>query len=510
MGGTKVGLEATAQLPPQFRPRALSAPPVLRFPLVLVSVLVLLGCVLLAVLHVDDRYRTDHVTGVRMALAQYVVDGTLYPPLHDDGWYGGTRFMPLPIVLHAAIARVTGEYLVSGRVLSYAVTLAVLVVIVVLLRRWRCPAPVLLGLVAASVGTSAALSAVMGLRTDALALLLQLLAVALVAESARRRWTLAAAGLAGIALFAKVTAVWAAPAICLWLLLVDRRRLAWFVSGYTGAVAGLGLLLGLLTNGRLFENVIGLSSAGVEGPGSALHAPYRLLLLLLHEAVPTWLLLAPAAIAIGLAARDRRWTAYQVSLLFALVVLVVELADIGTGSNQLVDVAALTTLVVGALAARRWRDWVQGALAPAGLALVLLWANIAGFATVAQDVRVALHDPSAFAAQPLGDAARSDTRVLSEDPYVPVSLGQRPVVLDPFMLLRIDRREPRAVNQLLHQIRTQSFDIVVLVEPLAPIDREWWREFHFGPRVIAALADAYVLDRSVQGYHVYVPAAGAP
>jgi hypothetical protein len=512
MGGTRLSSEATAQLPPQLYPRrarALSVPRVLGIALVAVSVLVLLGCLLLALLHFDDRYRTDHVTGVRIALAQYAVDGTLYPPLHEDGRYGGTRFMPIPIVLHAAVARVTGEYLVSGRLLSYAVTLATLVLMVVLLRRWRCPLPVLLGLLAAVFGTPAALSAVMGLRADALALLLQLLAVALVAESPRPRWTLVAGGLAGLAFVAKLTAVWAVPAICLWLLLVDRRRLGWFLPAYVGAAGGLVVLFGVLTDGRLFENVFGLSAAGVEGFGSLVHGPYRLLLLLLDEAVQIWLLLLLAAVALWLATRERRWTAYQVGLVFALVVLVVQLADIGTGSNQLVDVAALTALVVGALAARRWPDPAHGALAAAGLALMLVWGNIAGSVVVTQDVRGALVDRSGFDAQPVPDVS-SDTRVLSEDSYVPVSLGQLPVVLDPFMLLRVDQRDPGAVDELLQQIRAQDFDLVVLVEPLAPVDREWWQEFHFGPRVIAALADAYVLDRHLHGYYVYVPVGIAP
>jgi hypothetical protein len=483
---------------------------VLAVPLVVVSLLVLFGCVLLACVHADDRYRADHVTGARIALARYAADGTLYPPLYQDdgGRYGGTRFMPLPIVAHAAIARLTGEYLVSGRLLSYAATLGVLVLLAMLLRRWRCPTPVLLGLLAVVVGTPAGLSAVMGLRADALALLLQLLALALVAESSRPRWTLAAGALAALAFVAKLSAVWAVPAICLWLLLVDRRRLAWFLPAYLGALAALVLLFGVLTDGRLFGNVLGLSAAGVGGLGSLLHAPYRLLLLLLDEAVPVWLLLPAAGVATWLAARERRWTAYQLGLGCALVVLVVELADTGTGSNQLVDLVALTVLVVGAFAAGRPGVPALGASTAAALALVLLWGNIAGFAVaVAPDLRqAAAGDSSSFAARPLAGVAGPGSRVLSEDPYVPVSMGQLPVVLDPFMLLRIDARDPAAVDPLLRRIRARDFDVVVLVEPLAPVDRDWWREFHFGPRVAAALNDAYVFDRRVQGYYLYVPA----
>jgi hypothetical protein len=504
-------VKTTTRLSPQMRSPPIaagSAPRVLAIALVVVSLLVLLGCALLAYVHIDDRYRTDHVTGTRIALARYAAEDTLYPPLHEDGRYGGTRFMPLPIVLHAAVGKVTGEYLVSGRLLSYAVTLAVLLVLVILLRRLRCAVPVILGLLAVVIGTPAGLSAVMGLRADSLALLLQLLGVALVAESSRPRWTVAAAVLASLAFLAKLTAVWAPAAICLWLLLVDRRRLAWFLPTYAATVGILLALFGVLTDGRLFENVFGLSTAGVEGLGSLLHGPYRLLLVLLDEAIPLWLLLPIAGAALWFAGRHRRWTAYQLGLVFALVVLIVEMADVGTGSNQIVDLAALTVLVIGAFASHRWADSAHGAVASAGLMVALLWGNIAGIAgAVAPDIRDVVGDRSVFRAEPLRESVRPHSRVLSEDPYVPISMGQPPVVLDPFMLLRIDRQDPAAVDDLLRRIRAHDFDLVVLVEPLAPVDAEWWREFHFGPRVVAAIADSYVLDRIADGYYLYVPAA---
>ena len=55
--------------------------------------------------HLGDRYKVGHVQGIWMALAQYAHEGTLYPPLSDGVRFGGTRYMPLPIVLNAAASR---------------------------------------------------------------------------------------------------------------------------------------------------------------------------------------------------------------------------------------------------------------------------------------------------------------------------------------------------------------------------------------------------------------------
>ena len=104
-------------------------------------------CFILAV-HVDDRYDVDHASGARIALARYASDGVLYPPLAEDGHFGGTRFMPLPIMLHAAASKVTGEFVMSGKLLSILTMIAVLAVVHRVVRREGCPRSLSAGLVA--------------------------------------------------------------------------------------------------------------------------------------------------------------------------------------------------------------------------------------------------------------------------------------------------------------------------------------------------------------------------
>ena len=57
-----------------------------------------LGWLYLAASHLHDRYGALHVQGAWMALARYANEGVLYPPLYDGQRYGGTRWMPLPII----------------------------------------------------------------------------------------------------------------------------------------------------------------------------------------------------------------------------------------------------------------------------------------------------------------------------------------------------------------------------------------------------------------------------
>ncbi|HZB02254.1 MAG TPA: hypothetical protein VE800_09125, partial [Actinomycetota bacterium] len=145
--------------------------------LIAAAVVVAGAWLLLAVAHVDDRFMVDHVSGVRIALARYANDGTLYPELYRDGFYGGTRFMPLPIVVHAASARLTGEYLVAGKLLGYLTTAGVVAMTFLILRGRRCPFALNLALSVLLLTTSAGLAASMNMRGDLLPLVLQLVAV---------------------------------------------------------------------------------------------------------------------------------------------------------------------------------------------------------------------------------------------------------------------------------------------------------------------------------------------
>ena len=472
-----------------------------------VSAVAAAAVALVAAIHIDDRYAVDHASGARMALARYADHGMLYPPLVGEDTFGGTRFMPLPVLLHAALSRLTGEYLVSGKLLAAATMLAVGVVMFAVLRRSACPIPIAAGLVGVVLTTQTGLLAVTGLRGDSLPLLLQLLAIAVAAESGSRRAAWFSALLAALAVTAKVHALWAPAAIIVWLWTSDRRRLRDFAVVF---VASTALLLGglaIVTRGRFLENVFGLSAAGIDGAAALVTSPYRLLNLLVGEAPGTWLLLPVALVLVGMAVRRRSVDPWQLSLVAALLVLLVVLGDIGTGGNQLLDAVVLSAIVVGRAAGHAPPEIRSIARWRVALSVVIVWILVSGMAvTVAPAVRDAvgtIRDPSRFAAEPLAGLADETTELLSEDPYVPVSLGLDPVVLDPFMLPRIGRDNPAAVRELVDRIDDKDFELIVLLEPLD--DSAWWADYHFGSRVIDAVERSYELSERVQGYDIYRP-----
>jgi hypothetical protein len=85
-----------------------------------------------------------------------------------------------------------------------------------------------------------------------------------------------------------------------------------------------------------------------------------------------------------------------------------------------------------------------------------------------------------------------------------VLLDQTPVVLDTFMLLRLDRDDPDQTEELRQRIESKAFSKIVLIRQLDPSD-DWWRTNHFGPRLIRSIARNYRLTAHVDTYWVYEP-----
>jgi hypothetical protein len=464
--------------------------------------------------HVDDRHGIDHVSGSWMALAQAVNSGTLYPPLYDGEAFGGTRFMPVPIVLQAVAAQVSGEYLVSAKVLTALLMAALLALTFVLLRRGRCPTPVALLLTSTLLVTGTGVTAATSVRNDVLPVLLQLGAVALVAGSTTRRALAVAGALCALALVSKLSAVWAPIAIGIWLLRGDRRRLMAFGGALLAVLAAALAAFLVASDGRIVDNVVGLSLQTTGRVGS-LHEQVSRVRLIAREGfgVLGALLLLLAAAGTVLAARRRRLDLYHLAFLASLVVSAVVLVDPGAFVNHLVDAQVLAVLVVG----RSWQElspWPgRWALVPTAIVVVLLVGTALAYdehVPVRADVRALVHgttDPDERNPA-LAVVVRPGGTLLAEDPTIPVLLGRQPVLLDPYMLRRIGERHPQWRADLVRRIDAAEFDEVVLLY-LPESAPGWYDHIHLGPEVVGAIERRYRPAERVEGYWVFVPAASA-
>lgn len=459
--------------------------------------------------HADDAYGVDHVAGSWLALARSAAEGTLYPAIYDGESFGGTRYMPVPIALHGGLGLLVGDYLVAGKLIAYALMATLLVVVLVVLRRERCPLPVAALLSTTLLVTGTGIIAGTWIRHDTLPVVLQLVAVVLIVRSTGRNALIAAGVLCALALAAKVSALWAPLAIGLWLLFRQRSRLPIFAAAFLASAVALLGTLEAITRGRMTENVLGLGLSGSRGLESFDFEQSRLRLIFGEGLGAARLLIGLALVVVAVAMWRRRLTLYQLALVASLPILAVVLADRGTSYNQLLDLQVLSIVVLGA-------SWPT--LAPrvrTGLVVaVLATAVVSSVENVAPvEAARALVDTDASRRPEVARRLDPRMRILSENPYVPISLGQRPVVLDAFMLWNVARRYPKARDDLVRRLDDREFDAVVLF--YRPEDRRtssfvrfWFDTEHFGREIVDAIERNYRVASLVGGVWIYTPRSG--
>jgi len=507
---------STSRLGPDFAANnsSPSVAAILQAALVAVGAAGIAAWLLLALVHIGDRYKVGHVQGHWMALARYANEGTLYPPLADGERFGGTRHLPLPIVVNAMASRLSGEYLVSGKGVAIALFAALLILVFIVLRQLRCPWPLAVALTGLLPATNSGLLVGSAVGGDVLSVVLQVGVLLIVTAALRRNrdgWMVVAGVLAGLAACSKLTGVWAALAVLSWLAFrQDWRRCAWFLLACGSSVA---LTLGIVqwaSQGRFLTTFLTLTFAGTEGPIGWIRAPNQLTFFGIGHAAAVWMV-APFAILGTLAAwRSSELTVYHHALGWSLLLTGLVFTDMGAGLNQLLDPAVLTVVAVGCLAASLPLDRLGAVSLTTALTFSVLWAGVTGVRGLVPDLREVAailrtgETLPKYNPRPLVSVVAPGDTLLAEDPGVPVLLGRTPIILDAFMLRRLDEVHPEMVDALVARIERKAFDHVALVNPL---DEEefWWHYYHFGPRIVRALRENYVLVGRVDGYYLYRP-----
>jgi hypothetical protein len=468
------------------------------------------GWLVVALIHLSDRYAVGHVQGVWMALTRYASEGTLYPPLSDGVRFGGTRWMPLAILVNAWAARVTGEYLLSGKAVAIILFAVLLLLVFIVLRQLRCGWPLALALTAVLPATEVGALAGSVVGGDLLPVVFQVGSLLTASVALRYEGVglmLGSGALAGFAACSKLTGVWAALAVLSWLgFQQDWRRIGWFAAACAVSAALTSGLVQWASHGRFLLNLTTLAFAGTAGPADLVRAPIRLMLTGITHAAAVWMVVPFALLGVYATRISSAVTPYSHALGWSFLLTVAVFADRGVGSNHLLDLSVLVIVVAGYLAPCLSPGGLGGVTVTTALALGVIWAGATGIARIAPELRDAITTVRTgpmpqYKPRPLDEIVAPGDTLLSEDPGIPILLGQAPVVLDPFMLRRFDEVQPHSVDALIARIDRAEFDYVATISELSGNDL-WW-QLHFGPRVVTALRAAYVFMGRIDGYYVY-------
>lgn len=453
----------------------------------------------------------DHPAGVMIAMAVDLTHGLFYRPLFGPEGYGGTRYFPLYFVLHALLLKAGVPVLFGAYLLSLAAIVFLIVGVFCLLERMgaeRWLAAACAGTLLASVSAQ---YAVISPHADALASSLNIWGlVIVVGPKCNSRRTFLAAILFALAWSAKLTTCFGLIAAVLWLVNVGlRRRALQLVAATTVGYLLVAAAMFVGSHGRVVDifRACALGGTGwkrfLEGPmfmeWNAFHNDFTIFLLVFFSltAVGVELLESPAKCLKDLSA-----------LLFiaTTIITIAIYGSPGTAPNHLLDIQIASVVVLGCMTVRPSQMQRQLGI----YALVFATVIPVGRGAVAPFLKgraaPAFTSNGSRFQKVIGLVEKSDKPVLSENPIIPVFIGQSPYVLDPWMLSLLRERIPRFGEPFLERLRNRAFGAVVLVvDPQTDEGRNWYATQHFGPGFTAALKENYRLLSVTDGQFVYVP-----
>ena len=435
----------------------------------------------------DGAY-LNHVSGAWAALADDAVHGLLYRPLISDLGYGGTRYFPMHIVLHALFVKFGLSLRAAGHLVSVLAMFALVAGGSRALERRGASKALAWSGGALALASRTAFMGAAGVRGDLLPLALGIAGLGLMPRD--RDGSLLPAGLFfGFALLAKPTLAWAPAGAFLALICDAQYRSALKLTLVSVLTTALGLAGALWwSHGELIKSFHAVASGG----GFSLkeltsHLQY------VRPGDLAWILSGPIFTIL----RGRRALTDPLCTagLVCIPVMVVLFSGTGIHVNHLIDPAAIGALALVAAVAD---PQVRVGRSQAVLAL----ATVLG-------VTEALLLDAALVKR--GDLERTISvippgkdPILSEQPWVPLVGGERVFILDAFSLRQTRRTSPALDKDFMERVDHCAFRAIVLLGRLEK-NEYWYDSVQFGPGFRQLLQARYSYAGIAGAHVVYFP-----
>jgi hypothetical protein len=448
--------------------------------------------------------RLRHESGVWTALAMDASHGVVYRPLIGPLGYGGTRYFPVHVLIHAAVIGAGVDPIHAGFGIVVAAAALLMISMFRLMRMLGVGPAIAAAACIVVTGTAAAEQALTTIRGDLLPAALNITALAVCVpllhrdEKRSAGRAIVAGALFGLTILTKFTTVFGliAAIIALWLH-TDRRhrRTAVVICLTTALVTGVGLLAVQLASHGTFLQTIRASAAGGNLLGYAREYPVKIAEWFIgHDPLGFVLFAFAAAVFLGDA---RQWRQLP-EMLFAtttLATLAMFLSP-GVDFNHLIDLQIASVILLAVAIARdagsqSARYLIGGMTVFAAVAIVSSWCGLLGdLPHRARDYRQLAHDIA-----PPGTSGP----MLTDFALLPVLSGQSPYLLDDFLFPVVAQKYPELQRDLYDKIDRGFFCAVVFKsDPTAPHHLLRWSD-----GLLPHLNARYVRVDDRQGFQIY-------
>lgn len=491
------------------------------------GVLALSGSLFLMIWFWRDALPSGITSGVWAALANDFADGVLYRPVFDESGYGGTRYMPLFFVLYGSFIAVFHDPVTAGLSLSIAILIFLDLGIYFLLRETGAKKAIALPLTFLVHAPISFQLLTLGFRGDFLAAAMNVWGIIFALKYLRTNsWgvlTVSAGFFLG-AIFTKFTTVGGLAVVALYLLLRDKRSSAFFLIGLTG-LSTLALLWGIneLSLGKALASFQACLLGG-SNIDYALKTPLWFGIVVIRD--PFFFALLCLAVYLAAKIKPGQWKSFvPVYFGFTLVSTIAIFSSRGTDSNHLIDLLIACILI---LAFQFQKIETFSKVYNLCFLFVMggiLFMSIPGTISIKDRIESA-GKPTRATVQAIADELGPETKnLLSENPLIPILMGQRPIVMDPFSLRITAQKSPDVRADFTRKIENHYFGAIILLDwSGAPLDQlenamekhtslgvdKFYGEVHFPRGFLDLLKEHYFLSFVKRPYVIYEPIKSSP
>lgn len=445
----------------------------------------------------------EHVSGVWLTQATDLVRGVFYRPVVSEYGYGGTRYMPLHFVVHAALICTGLSPAAGGYLITLFAALAVSLGMFVILRRLGVSRLLAAASSVLWMGTTSSQFALTTIRGDLLPAALNLWGIALCLPPKRlgdaaTRPVLAALFFV-LAVSAKITTVFGFAGALLAFLISGHRKeaLKLLAATFVGLVVAFAAIQ-LASHGRWFAVFCAVLPSGpkwvylLTGPA-----------LMINTAVATepvgLVMLCLACVAVVAGGRALLGV-LPLTLVVAVAVVACVSGSPGIDYNHLLDLDILSLLVLAVLVSRRDVKAPWGAVT---LAFMLTIACGDSFKRFQPMDRIHVRECALSA---IREAGTSPLPVFSDDACPEIFAGERPYMMDIFAFKLARERDPAIALDFWERFSGRRFRAVILsrLKP-GPAGMELYEKDYIGNGFADTLAREYQFSAQYGPYTVFLP-----
>jgi hypothetical protein len=486
------------------------------------SAVALLGSLALMLWFWRGGIPSGNTSGVWAALANDFAQGVFYRPVFDETGTGGTRYMPLFFVLYGILISYLNDPVLSGLLLSLSTIGFLDWGVYLLLRQFGIQRNSALAFTFLAHASIAFQLLTLEVRGDFLAAGLNVWGIVFALKhlrsNSRGHLTLSAFFFKG-AIFTKFTTIGGLATVVLFFLVQKKNASAIYLTGLT-ALATVALILGVnaWSHGKALASFQACALGGFNLT-YALKTPLWFLTVIVQD--PFFLALLGLAIYLAAMTITAQWKSFvPLYFGFTLVSTFFIFSSPGTDSNHLIDLLIACILVTATQfqTSQKFSGVYNLYFLFTVIGILFMW--IPGTLSIKDHIEP-VGRPTRDTIQTLASKLGPENKnILSENPLVPLLMGQRPFVLDAFSLRLLAQKSPVVHEDFTRKIENRFFEAIVLLDwSGAPLDRleaamekhsslgvdRFYGEVHFPPGFLDLMKKHYALSFVERPFVIYKP-----